>query len=112
MLTCSLSTYQGFMGALVRWTGKMLPVLRDILQQRMQRIASNFWRIDDWVPIAFDGSRSTAPRTKRDEAAFCASSYGQGKTAKYRKKKSRGMRRKRNEKSQAQAPEPQAARQV
>jgi hypothetical protein len=59
------------------------------------------------VPIAFDGSRSTAPRTKSNEAAFCASNYGQGKTAKYRKKKSRGMRRTRNEKNKAQAPEPQ-----
>jgi hypothetical protein len=107
MLSCSLSTYQGFMGALVRWTGKLLPVLRDVVQRRMKQVAGKFWHLVDWVPIAFDGSRSTVPRTKSNETAFCASNYGQGKTAKYRKKKSRGMRRKRNEKSEAQAPEPQ-----
>jgi len=108
MVTCTLSTYQGFMGALVRWTGKMLPVLRDVIHQRMEQIGGKFWRIDGWVPIAFDGSRSTAPRTKSNEAAFCASTYGQGKTARYRKKKSKGMRRKRNKENKGQAPEPQA----
>jgi hypothetical protein len=85
-----------------------LPVVRDILQQRMEQLASKFWRMDDWVPFGFDGSRSTAPRTKSNETALCAQNYGKGKTAKYRKKKSKGMRRKRNEKTKAQAPEPQA----
>jgi hypothetical protein len=109
MLACKpLSTYQGFMWALVGWTAKLLPVLRDIVQQRMEQMASKFWSMDGWVPYGFDGSRSTAPRTKSNEAALCAHNYGKGKTAKYRKKKSKGMRRKRNEKSKAQAPEPQA----
>jgi hypothetical protein len=108
MLVCTLSTYQGFMGALVGSTEKLLPVLRDVLQQRMEQIASKFWRVDEWVPIAFDGSRSTAPRTRSNEAAFCARNFGRGTTARYRKKKSRGMRRKRNEKNKARAPEPQA----
>jgi hypothetical protein len=108
MGACTLSTYQGFMGALVRWTGQLLPVLRDVVQRRMEEVGGKFWRIDAWVPIAFDGSRSTAPRTKSNEAAFCASAYGQGKTARYRKKKSKGMRRRRNKESQAQPPEPQA----
>ena len=109
VLACTpLSTYQGFMGALVTWTAKLLPVLRDVLQQRMEQMASKFWRIDEWAPIAFDGSRSTAPRTRSNEAALCASNYGKGKTAKYRKKKSKGMRRKQNEKNKAHAPAPQA----
>ena len=108
MVPCTISTYQGFMGALVRWTGTMLPVLRAIIQKRMEQIGGKFWRMDGWVPIAFDGSRSTAPRTKSNEAAFCASTYGQGKTAKYRKKRSKGMRRKRNQENKGQAPEPQA----
>jgi Transposase DDE domain len=107
MVGCTLSTYQGFMGALVRWTGQMLPVLRDVVQRRMEQVGGKFWRIDGWVPIAFDGSRSTAPRTKSNEAAFCASAYGQGKTAKYRKRKSKGLRRKRKE-NPGQPPEPQA----
>jgi hypothetical protein len=105
---CSLSTYQGFMGALVTWTPGLMPLLRRLLQRRMQEIGGNFWRIEGWVPIAFDGSRSSAPRSKSNEAALCAANYGKGQTAKYRKKKSKGMRRKRNEKNKPQPQEPQA----
>jgi hypothetical protein len=103
-----VSTYQGFMGALVTWTPGFIPLLRAVLQQRMEQIGGKFWRIDDWVPIAFDGSRSTAPRSKSNEAALCAQNYGQGMTARYRKKKSKGMRRKKNERNKAQPQEPQA----
>jgi len=74
----------------------------------MQEIGGRFWRIGEWVPIAFDGSRSTAPRTKSNEAAYCAANYGKGKTAKYRKKKTKGMRRRKNEKNKAQPQAPQA----
>src|SRR5271155_5338282 len=55
-----------------------------------------------------DASRSTAPRSKSNEEALCAKNYGKGKTAKYRKKKSKGMRRKQNKKKPAQPQEPQA----
>lgn len=103
-----LSTYQGFMGALVTWTPCFMPLLCNVLHQRMEQIGGKFWRIDGWVPIAFDGSRSTAPRTKSNETALCAANYGKGKTAKYRKKKSKGMRRKKNQKNKAQPQEPQA----
>jgi hypothetical protein len=96
------------MGALVTWTPRFMPLLCRVLHQRMEQIGGKFWRIDGWVPIAFDGSRSTAPRTKSNEAALCAANYGKGKTAKYRKKRSKGMRRKRNQKNQAQPQEPQA----
>jgi Transposase DDE domain len=106
--TAPLSTYQGFMGALIRWTPNFIPLLRSVLHERMEQIGGKFWRVNGWVPIAFDGSRSTAPRTKSNEIALCAVNYGQGKTAKYRKKKSKGMRRKKNEKNKAQPQEPQA----
>lgn len=106
--TTPLSTYQGFMGALVTWTPRFMPLLCSVLHQRMEQIGGKFWRIDGWVPIAFDGSRSTAPRTKSNEATLCAKNYGQGKTAKYRKKKSKGMRRKKNKKNKGQPQEPQA----
>jgi hypothetical protein len=79
-----------------------------LLQARMEEWGGEFWRIDGWVPIAFDGSRSTAPRTKSNENAFCAAHYGKGQTARYRKKKSKGMRRKKNERNRAQPQEPQA----
>jgi Transposase DDE domain len=103
-----VSTYQGLLGALVTWTPHFMPLLCEVLQQRMEQIGGKFWRIDGWVPIAFDGSRSTAPRTKSNEAALCAKNYGKGRTAKYRKKKSKGMRRKKNQKNKAQPQEPQA----
>jgi|GEM_PF-6330221 len=43
-------------------------------------------------------SRATAPRTVMNEMAFCAPNYGQGDTVKYRKKKTTGLRRQKNEK--------------
>ncbi len=104
----AVNTYQGFMGALTRWTPALLGILWTVLQQRMQEIGSKYWRIDGWVPIAFDGSRSSAPRTMANERAFCAKNYGKGKTAKYRKKKTKGMRRRKNEKNKPQPQEPQA----
>jgi hypothetical protein len=102
------ATYQGFMAALVGSRAGLIPLLRGVLHRRMQQIGSPHWRIDGWVPIAFDGSRSTAPRTKSNEAAFCADNYGKGKTARYKKKKSKGMRRRKNERSKPQPQEPQA----
>lgn len=103
-----LTTYQGFMGALARWTPQLMPILVDVLRQRMAGIGKEFYRVHGWVPIAFDGSRSSASRTKSNEAELCARNYGQGTTAKYRKKKSKGMRRRKNEKNPSQPQEPQA----
>jgi hypothetical protein len=103
-----LGSYQGFMGALTRWTPALMEIMWPILHERMEEIGSKFWRIAGWVPIAFDGSRSTAPRTEANEQAFSAKNYGKGKTAKYRKKKTKGMRRKRNKKNKPQPQEPQA----
>lgn len=102
------SSYQGFMGALTRWTAALMEILWAVLRERMEEIGGEFWQINGWVPIAFDGSRSSAPRTKANEEAFCAKNYGKGKTAKYRKKKSKGMRRQKNEKNKSQPQEPQA----
>lgn len=103
-----LRTYQGFMKALVTWTPDFVDLLCPLLQKRMQTIGGRFWRIHGWVPIAFDGSRSSAPRTKSNEKALCAPNYGKGKTARYRKKKTKGMRRTKNEKNKAQPQKPQA----
>lgn len=103
-----LSTYQGFMWAMTRWTSTFLPLLCLVLQARLKAIGGKFWQVDGWVPIAFDGSRSTAPRTKANEQKFCAPNYGKGKTAKYRKKKSQGMRRKQNQRNKPQPQQPQA----
>jgi hypothetical protein len=103
-----LGTYQGFMGAMVRWNSSLIVLMCEMLQERMQDIGSAFWQIGGWIPIGFDGSRSTAPRTKSNEEAFCASNYGKGITARYRKKKSKGMRRQKNERNKPQPQRPQA----
>lgn len=107
-----LTSYQGFIGALAKWTPQLMPVLVKVLQQRMAEIGAAsgraFYRIEGWLGIGFDGSRASAARTQSNEEELCAKNYGQGKTAKYRKKKSKGMRRKRNKESAAQQPEPQA----
>jgi hypothetical protein len=107
LLPCPLTTYQGFMLALVGATARLMPLLRRVLHQRMQQVKGPHWRIAGWLPIAFDGSLCTAPRTKSNEAAFCAKNYGKGKTARY-KKKSKGLRRKKNERSKPQPQPPQA----
>lgn len=104
----ALSTYQGFMMALVACTTPLMAILWRVLHQRMASIGGEFWHLDGWVPIAFDGSRSSAPRTESNESALCAPNYGQGPTARYRKKKTKGMRRRNNEKNKPQPQEPQA----
>lgn len=103
----ALRSYQGFLGALVSWTPSFMPLLCLLLQQRMQEIGGSFWEIGGFVPLGVDGSRSTAPSTVSNEAAFCAANYGHGKTAKYRKKKSKGQRRKRNKANPPRPQEPQ-----
>lgn len=104
----AIRTYQGFMRALVTWSPTLIRLLTMVVRQRMREIGGRYWRVGVWVLIAFDGSRSTAPRTKSNEAAYCAANYGKGTTAKYRRKKSKGMRRKQNEKNKARPQEPQA----
>lgn len=94
----AVSTYQGLMNALVKWTPRLIPLLCQVLQSCMQQFARH-WRTCGWVPLAIDGFRSDAPRTRSNEAAFCARNYGKGNRSKYGKKKSKGMRRKRNQKN-------------
>ena len=83
----AVKTYQGLMNALVIWTPSFMTLLGEVVQQRMEQIGGKFWQPDGWVPIAFDGSRSTAPRTASNEANFCAPHYGKSSTAKYRRNK-------------------------
>jgi IS4 transposase len=103
----ALSTYQGFAGALQTWTPKFMPRLQIRLHELMEDIGSRHVRSGRWLPIAIDGSRATAPRTKSNEKAFCAKNYGKGETAKYRKKKTKGMRRRKNKNAKPQPQGPQ-----
>jgi hypothetical protein len=102
----ALSTYQGFMGALANWTPRFVDPLCVRLHDRMEQIAGKFWRVGKWVPIAFDGSRETAPRTQSNEQAYCAPNYGKGKKAKYGKYARKNKKNARPPRA-AQAPEPQ-----
>ena len=101
-------TYAGFMGALKRYGGIFKSRLRGRTQELAEDIGGRFWRCDQWLLIGFDGSRVSTPRTASNEKAFCASNYGNGTTAKYREKKTKGMRRSKNEKNKPQPQAPQA----
>jgi hypothetical protein len=103
----ALSTYQGFAGALQTWTSKFMPRLQIRLHELMEDLGGRHVRSGRWLPIAIDGSRATTPRTKSNEQAFCAKNYGKGRTAKYRKKKTKGMRRRKNIKAKPQPQGPQ-----
>jgi len=84
--TVALTTYQGFTGALVNWTGSVLPLIQQRLHRLMEETGGDYWRIGGWLPLAVDGSRITTPRTKSNEASFSAADYGKGQKARSRKK--------------------------
>lgn len=100
-------TYTAFINALDRYRSIFGLRLGHHFHRLAEEIAGRFWRDGQWVLMGFDGSRVTTPRTVSNEQEFCAANYGQGKTAKYRRKKSKGMRRRKNEKNPAQPQAPQ-----
>ncbi len=101
-------TYPTFMNALDRYGNTFRSRLRERFQTLAEEVGGQRFRTGGWVLIGFDGSRATAPRTVSNEQAFCAPNYGNGKRAMYGKKKSKGMRRKRNEQNKPQPQAPQA----
>lgn len=101
-------SYTSMMSSLHRYRDVFTPVLRDRFQTTAADFGGHHFRTTGWVLIAFDGSRATAPRTVSNERALCAPNYGKGKRAKYGKKKSKGMRRQRNEKNKPHPQAPQA----
>ena len=103
----ALSTYQGLAGALETWTPSFMPRLQIRLHELMEGLGRQHFRCGLWLAIAIDGSRATTPRTVSNEQAFCAKNYGKGKTAKYRKKKTKGLRRRKNKKAKVQPQAPQ-----
>ena len=87
------TSYTGFMGAMTKWHFTFIELLGPVLHARMQEVGGQFWQFLKWVPIAFDGSRATASRTKSNEKAFCAPNYGGSRTAEYRRRKLQNARR-------------------
>lgn len=101
-------TYPTFMNSLDRYADTFRARLRERFQMLAEEVAGDRFRMGGWVLIGFDGSRATTPRTVSNEQAFCAPNYGNGKRAKYGKKKSKGLRRKRNKQNKTQPQAPQA----
>lgn len=101
-------SYTSMMNALDRYREVFIPRLRKRLQSLAEEVGGRYWKTGGWVLIGFDGSRATAPRTASNEQAFCATNYGKGKRAKYGKKKSKGLRRKRNKENPPHPQVPQA----
>lgn len=71
-ITTTLTTYQGFMGALANYAHVLIPRLVEQLQEKMQQAGGEFWQIAKFVPIAFDGSRNSASRTESNEQELCS----------------------------------------
>lgn len=103
----ALSTFQGLANALQTWTPSFMFELQRNLHELIAEFGGRVYRRGRWVPLATDGSRATTPRTKSNEKAFCAKNYGKGQTAKYRKKKTKGLRRRKNKKNKPQPQAPQ-----
>jgi hypothetical protein len=96
------------MNALDHYQGIIARRLRHRFQEVAAEVAGRFWRDNAWALIGLDGSRVTAPRSVSNEKTFCAPNYGKSDAAKYRKRKTKGMRRRRNEKNKPQPQAPQA----
>jgi len=103
-----LGTYQGLMGARTTWTARLLPLLRARLHRLMERDGADHFRVGGWVPLAVDGTRVGVPRTRENEGAFSPPTYGQSRTAGYRRKRRRGAGvRARRGRAKATPPGPQ-----
>jgi hypothetical protein len=85
----ALNTYQGLMGALVGSTARILPPLWQRLQALMETHGGEHGRIGPWLPLAVDGSRVDAARTRANERAFCAANFGRSASAKWRRQRRR-----------------------
>jgi len=104
-LKATAKSYTAMMDSLTHYHDIFASRLRERFHALAEEVGGRHLETDGWVPIGFDGSRATAPRSVSNERALCAPNYGQGKRAKYGKKKSKGLRRKRN---QQNPPHPQA----
>ena len=101
----AVGSYQALTNALVNYSGQLVPLLWSRLQQLMERVGKEYWRIGGWLALAVDGSRVSTPRTKANEKAFRAANYGKSNSAKYRKKKGKNKRKKNRAKAETVTPQ-------
>lgn len=85
----ALTTYQGLMGALVGSTARLLPLLWQRMHALFEQHSGDHWRVGAWLPLAVDGSRIDAARTRANERAFCAANFGRSPNAAWRRRKRR-----------------------
>jgi hypothetical protein len=78
-------SYQGFIAALKRWTDLLVFLLLEHVRERLPKVGRQLWRVGDWVPLAVDGTRCEAPRTKSNESLLA------GRKAKRQKRKLRAI---------------------
>jgi len=69
------------MGALSNYAHLLIPLMILRLQQQMKQLAGELWEISGFVPIAFDGSRNSASRTRSNEQELCSSKLKQKQAA-------------------------------
>jgi hypothetical protein len=79
-----LRCYQTLTNALVKHTAELLARLWAQLQDRMAQYAGDAWRIAGWLPLAIDGTKANAPRTRANERALRSPRHGRGKRARSR----------------------------
>ncbi len=89
----ALTTYQGFMLALTNNLEQIMPLLILQLQCRMREVGGEFYRVAGFVPIGFDGSRNSAPRTESNENELCCRTSGRGSKSKGSRKKGKSERK-------------------
>ena len=66
-------TYQGFIKALQKRSGRVLPMVASGLRKAVESVAGRYWKVAGWIVMGVDGSRIDCPRTVANEAAFgCA----------------------------------------
>jgi hypothetical protein len=102
----ALTTFQGFLKALVTWTPQLLARIRLSLHHRMEQCGGEHYRHGRWLPLAVDGSRIRVPRTKENEAAFCAPNYGHSPTARCRQRNKRKQKGRTSPKKRKKKPQP------
>jgi len=82
----AIQTYQGMMRAMVNNGSSLVMILWRQIQTLMEAVSPQYFRIDEWLPLAVDGSRFSTPRTESNESAFAAKNYGYGTLARGRTK--------------------------
>ncbi len=104
----ALTTYQGMAGALETWTPTFMPLLQIRLHELMEQIGRRHLRVGRWVAIAIRADRERQRRGQCPTRKLSVPRIMErGKPAKYRKKKTKGLRRRKNAKAKSQPQAPQ-----